>query len=369
MKIILIIDWLDKYAGSERVIKSLNYLFHFNECYALVNIMGQNDLKKTFNNSIPPIISTKLKFIGKNFRYLLPLFPYFTKKIKVSRDTELIISSSHAIAKFVNTDRSLHISYFQARNLKYIWEEQDLYFKGIKKLFKVFIPYLQKFDLEASKKPNYIIANSKFVQEWINDTYNRESVVIYPPVEVEDFNFIEEKENYYVTVGRLEPYKRFDIIVDTFKQLKDKKLIVIGDGSQKKVLEKNSGKNITFKGFLEKSEVNKYISKAKGFIFAGIEDFGIAPVEAQACGTPVICLGKGGTKETVIDMVTGVHFMEQSVEALLEAVEKFEKNSDSFEPQKIRENALRFSKERFEKEIEQFVNEKYEIFKKGRLQK
>ncbi len=365
LKIELVVDWLDKYAGSERVIKSLHNVFNFRECYTLVNIMENKDLKKTFKDNIPAITSTKLSIFGKRFRYLLPLFPYFTKSIKPSPDTNLIISSSHAVAKYVITNNALHISYFQARNLKYIWEEQDLYFKGIKKLFKIFIPYLQKFDLEASKKPDYIISNSHFVQRWVKDIYGRDSIVIYPPVEVEDFIFEPMKDEYYVTVGRLEPYKRFDIVIDAFNNLKDKKLIVIGDGSQKEYFESISKENVIFTGFLEQKEVNRYISKAKAFIFAGIEDFGIAPVEAQACGTPVICLGKGGTKETVIDMVTGVHFMEQSVEALLEAIEKFEKNSSSFEPQMIRGNALRFSKERFEKEIKEFVEEKYEIFKRG----
>lgn len=365
MKNVLIVDWLDKYAGSERVIKSLHNIFNFTECYTLVNIMIEQDLNKTFENNLPRLYSTKLSILGNKFRYLLPLFPYFTKSIKLNKNSDLIISSSHAISKYVTLDKTLHISYFQARNLKYIWEEQDLYFKGFKKIFKVFIPYLQKFDLQASKRPNYIIANSHFVKDWIKKTYNRDSVVIYPPVEVEDFIFEIDKDEYYVTVGRLEPYKRFDLIVDVFNKLKNKRLIVIGDGSQKEYLKSISNDNILFTGFLEQKEVNKYISKSKAFIFAGIEDFGIAPVEAQACGTPVICLGRGGTKETVIDMQTGVHFMEQSIESLLDAIGKFEANADKFDPSIIRNNALRFSKERFEKEIKEFVEEKYKLFKKG----
>lgn len=363
MKNVLIVDWLDKFAGSERVIRTMHNIFNFMECYTLVNIMESNDLKKTFENNMPTIISTKLFIFGKRFRYLLPLFPFFTKTIQLNNDIDLIISSSHAVAKYVTANRVLHISYFQARNLKYIWEEQDLYFKGVKKIFKIFVPYLQKFDLEASQKPNYIIVNSYFVQEWVKNTYCRESTVIYPPVDIENFLFEPIKDEYYVTVGRLEPYKRFDIVIDTFNRLKNKKLIVIGDGSQKDYFESISNENIIFTGFLEQKEVNKYISRAKAFIFAGIEDFGIAPVEAQACGTPVICLGKGGTKETVVDMITGVHFMEQTIDALLEAIDKFEKNIKNFDPNKIRENALRFSKERFEREIKEFVEEKYKIFK------
>jgi glycosyltransferase involved in cell wall biosynthesis len=366
MKKALVVDWLDKYAGSERVIKSLDNIFKFDNYYSLVNIMSQEDTKKTFNGKLPNIVSTNLDLLGSRFRYLLFLFPYFTKKIKVSNDVKLIISSSHAVAKYVHTESSLHISYFQARNLKYIWEEKDLYFVGIKKIFKIFIPYLQEFDLESSKQPDYIISNSYFVQNWVKKTYDRDSIVIYPPVELDDFVLVENKEDYYVTVGRLEVYKRFDIVIDTFKK-NGKKLIIIGDGSQKKYLESIATTNITFTGFLSSVEINTYIGKAKGFVYAGLEDFGIAPVEAQACGTPIICLGQGGTKETVIDGITGVHFMEQTVQALGEAVERFEKHHDSFDPQKIRENAMRFSKERFEREIKAFVEEKYEIFKKERL--
>jgi len=363
MKKVLVVDWLDKYTGSERVVKALYNVFKFEECYTLVNIMSTHDLRKIFGDNIPPIKSTKLSFFGKRFRYLLPLFPYFIKTIRPDPDTDLIISSSHAVAKYVTTDNALHISYFQARNLKYIWDEQDLYFNGIKKLFKIFIPYLQKFDLEASKNPDYIIANSRFVQQWIKDTYNRASTVIYPPVEVENFVFQPKKGEYYVTVGRLEPYKRFDIVIKAFNRLRDKKLIVIGDGSQREYLKSISEGNIIFTGFLDQREVSNYISKAKAFIFAAVEDFGIAPVEAQACGTPVICLGKGGTKETVIDMETGVYFMEQNVESLIDAINKFENNIGVFDPKRIRENALRFSRERFEKEIKEFVEKKYEEFK------
>jgi len=366
MKKVLVVDWLDKYAGSERVIKSLDNIFKFDKYYSLVNIMSKEDTKKTFNGKLPNIISTNLDLLGSRFRYLLFLFPYFTKKIKASNDVKLIISSSHAIAKYVHTESSLHISYFQARNLKYIWEEKDLYFVGIKKIFKIFIPYLQKFDLESSKQPDYIISNSYFVQNWVKKTYDRDSIVIYPPVELDEFLLVENKEDYYVTVGRLEVYKRFDIVIDTFKK-NGKKLIIIGDGSQKKYLESISTTNITFTGFLSSVEINKYIGRAKGFVYAGLEDFGIAPVEAQACGTPVICLGHGGTKETVVDGVTGVHFEEQTVKSLLNAIERFEKNKLNFIPSQIREHSLKFSKKRFEKEIEEFVNEKYEIFKKEKL--
>lgn len=364
MKSLLVVDWLDKYAGSERVISSLHEQFKFQECYTLVNIMDPKDLKKTFGKKIPKITTTKLQYFGKKFRYFLFLFPFFIKSVPLKDDVDLIISSSHAVAKSIKKDGTLHISYFQARNLKYIWEEQDLYFTGFKKIAKLFIPYLQNFDRASSKNPDYIIANSKFVQEWIQKIYGRDSTVIYPPVDVEDFELCEDKEEYYITVGRLEPYKRFDIIVEAFRDLKDKKLFVIGDGSQKDHLQKIATPNVTFTGFLDKQEIISYLAQAKGFLFAGVEDFGIALVEAQACGTPIICYAKGGAEETVIDMYTGVHFKQQEKNSLVEGLKKFEDNRSLFKPRLIREHALKFSKDRFLQEIQDFVELKYSSFKK-----
>lgn len=359
MKKALAVDWLDKYAGSERTIKSLESTFDFDKCYTLVNIMSTDDLRLIFKDKNIAIKNSGLQFFGKYFRYFLILFPYFTAKIKIDNDIDLLISSSHAIAKSVNS-KCLHISYFQARNLKYIWEEQDLYFKGLKKIFKVFIPYLQKFDLAGSAKPDYIIANSHFVKDWIFKTYKRDSEVIYPPVDVEDFLLSLDKSDYYVTVGRLEPYKRFDIIVQAFS-ITGKKLIIIGDGSEKNYLQSIASVNIEFTSYLQKADIINYVSKAKALVFAGVEDFGIAPVEAQACGTPVICLGQGGTKETVLDGITGVHFANQTVEDLLKAIAYFEQNQDKFQPSLIRNNALQFSRERFEKEIWEFVEKKSKL--------
>ncbi|WP_263834083.1 glycosyltransferase [Sulfurospirillum oryzae] len=360
MKKALVIDWLDKYAGSERTIKSLESTFDFDKCYTLVNIMWKEDLKLIFKDKNIAIENTCLQYFGKYFRYFLIFFPYFTRKIKIDKDINLLISSSHAVSKAVLAPHCLHISYFQARNLKYIWEEQDLYFKGIKSIFKVFIPYLQKFDLDGATRPNYIIANSHFVQDWVYKIYKRDSEVIYPPVDVTDFLLSFDRLDYYVTVGRLEQYKRFDIIVEAFSAT-GKRLIVIGDGSQKHPLQTIASGNVEFIGFLPKADVINYVSKAKAFVFAGVEDFGIAAVEAQACGTPVICLGQGGTKETVIDGITGVHFKNQTVKDLIEAIEYFEQNHNQFDPHTIRKNALRFSKERFEKEINKFVNKKLQL--------
>jgi len=362
MKKILVVDWLDKFGGAERVIQSIDKVFEFDKYYSLINIMNDKDLHKTFNSKKVIVNVTGLQIFKQKFRLLLPLFPFYIKSIHVDKNVSLIISSSHAVAKSVCTDNSLHISYFQARNLKYIWDEQSLYFNGIKSIFKIFIPAFKRFDFLAAQKPNYLIANSKFVQNWIKKIYKRESTLIYPPVDIHEFNLEKEKDDYYVTVGRLVQYKRFDILVKVFNDLPNKKLLIIGDGTERLNLERQSNKNIIFKGYLDQSGVRKYISKAKCFIFAGVEDFGIAPVEAQACGTPVIALNKAGTAETVVNGLTGVYFNNQTEEDVVGAINKFEANYANFDPVVIRNHALQFSSERFEKEIKEFVEEKYNNF-------
>lgn len=354
MKKALVVDWLDKYGGAERVLASLQNAFDFDEAYSLVNVMKENDLEKIFSKK-QKINTTFLQKAQKHFRLLFFLFHYFASRIKMDADVRLIVSSSHAVAKGVkkSSANQLHVSYFQARNFKYIWDETDLYFGKIKVLFNPLISLLRKIDVKQAQQPDYIIANSKFVQNWIQKTYHRESVVIYPPVDLSQFTLHAHKEDYLVAVGRIVAYKRFDLIIDAFNAL-GSKLIVVGDGDQLHKLKKKAKSNIQFTGFLDSSDVNRIISKAKAFVHIGIEDFGIAPIEAQACGTPVIAYNVGGISETVIDSKTGILFDKQTKESLIAAIDEFEKISFDFD--EIRNHALFFSKERFESEIKTYVS-------------
>ncbi len=355
-KIVLVADWLDKYAGSERVMTSLITSLNIDEVYTMINIMKEEDIRFLLDGRDVPIYDTNLRYTGKFFRYLLPLFPFFIESIKLPSDAEVIISSSHAVAKGVKKPNKdvVHISYFQARNLKYIWDNVDLYFSGVKSLFKIFIPYLRKKDIQFSKNPDFIISNSHFVKDWVKRTYYRDSSVIYPPVDVDKFTLSDKKENYYIAVGRLEPYKRFDVLVKAFNKL-GKKLVVVGSGSEEEKLKKIAKENIHFTGYLTTAKLAKLLSKAKAYVHVGIEDFGISAVEAQASGLPVICINKGGTAETVIDMETGIHFENISEEDLIQAVEFFEKHEKEFNPYKIRKHSEKFSRKRFEQEIKEFV--------------
>lgn len=354
---VLVVDWLDLYGGAEKVISEIDKIYEFDKVYTLVDVRKESQKAKFFKND-PIVVSTKLQILGKYFRYALPLFPFFIKSIKIDRGYKLIISSSHNIAKGVrkSSPDQTHISYIQSRNLKYIWDEEqiDLYFGKLKFLINPFINYLRKYDIKSAQQPDLLIANSEYQKEWIKEHYGRESVVVYPPVDLTQFQFYPDKQDYYVSVGRFAKMKRFDVLIDAFNQMPDKKLVLIGDGELMSDFKKKAGPNIIFPGFLPSDKVYNYVKKAKAAIYVGIEDFGIAAVEAQACGTPVIAYKVGGTSETIINEETGLHFSEQSAEGIIRAVNKFGKLRFDF--QKISRHAQNFDKELFITNFREIIN-------------
>jgi glycosyltransferase involved in cell wall biosynthesis len=355
MKKVLIIDWLDKYGGAERVLASITTILDFNKCYTLVNLMDRQDVSKVLSYKKTPIIQTELRVLGKNFRLLFFLFPYFIKRLKVDKDTRLIVSSSFSVAKGIKKTgkNQIHICYYQARNQRYLWDNKGIYFNALAKiiLFPA-LAMLKKLDIQQSRNPDYIIANSRFVQKWIKNKYKRDAFVIYPPVDTKKFVLNNKKEDYYVTAARLEPYKRVDLLVSAFNQINDK-LIIIGSGSQKKRLIKHANNNIEFVEYSSSNKVYSIVSRAKAFLHAGTEDFGIALVEAQACGTPVIAYGDGGALETVINGKTGILFNDQTPEAILAAIKRF--NQTKFDYSQIRKNSERFSVENFERNFKKYI--------------
>ncbi|ADR19080.1 glycosyltransferase family 4 protein [Calditerrivibrio nitroreducens] len=368
MKKALVHDWFSVYAGAEKCVESFTNIWDDFDVYSLIDFLNDRDReiilkgKKAHTSFIQKLPKAKEKY-----RNYLPLFPLAIEQFDLS-GYDLIISSSHAVAKGVLTHQNqLHISYVHTP-MRYVWDLYHQYLKeskldrGIKGFIaKYFLHKIRIWDFITVNRVDYYIANSKYIAQRIKKVYGKESTVIYPPVDVDKFKLYEKKEDFYMTASRMVPYKKIDLIVEAFSQT-NKKLIVIGTGPDMEKIKAKAGRNIELMGYQSDEVMIEMMQRAKAFVFAAEEDFGITPVEAQACGTPVICLGKGGTKETVIDMLTGVYFMEQTVGALLEAVDKFEKNSSSFDPKKIRENALRFSRDRFEREIKNFVEEKYRSF-------
>lgn len=354
LKRILVVDWLDKFGGAERVISKLEEIFGFKEIYSLTNVMKPEDQEKMIHGKALVVNTTVLQIFGKLFRAFFFTFHYFVSNIKINKSANTIISSSHAVAKGVKkaSENQVHISYFQARNFKYIWDDAPLYFGRYLFFVKPLLNYLQKVDVKQAKRPDYIISNSKFVQTWVREKYGRESVIIYPPVSLKNFPLQVEKQEYYVAVGRIVAYKRFDLIIEAFKGL-NKKLIVLGDGPELKNLQQNATLNIEFRGFVDETTVRDVVSKAKAFIHIGVEDFGIAPIEAQSCGTPIIAYKQGGVLETVIHEKTGLLFNSQSKDALLKTLQKFEKMT--WNPLIIHQHANNFSEERFTNEITAYV--------------
>ena len=357
MKKALVVDWLDKYGGAEKVIQALEKAMQFNEIHALVNVMKTNELNLLFPKN-QKVQTTKLQKLGGKFRLFFPLFFHQIKQLHISKDISLIVSSSHSVAKGVvkSNPNQIHISYFQAPNSNYIWQDAPLYFKSFYPLVKPFLRIFRRLDLAQSKQPDFIICNSNYVKNWVMATYNREAEVIYPPVNLTCFPYHEIKEDFYVIAGRMATIKRFDLVIEAFNR-NNKKLIVIGDGEQLAYLKSIAkSANITFLGFQNVEVLSNYLQRAKGFIQMGVEGFGIAAIEAQSCGTPILCFDKGGTKETVIAHKTGLFFNEQSVNALNNCIASFEETNWNY--QFIHNHAQSFSAEAFDVNIKNFIYSK-----------
>lgn len=368
MKKALVHDWFVVAAGAEKCVQSFTNIWSDFDVYSLVDFFNQTDrnnilkgkqAKTTFIQSLP--------WAGKKYRNYLPLFPFAIEQFDL-RDYNLVLSSSHAVAKGVLTHSGqLHISYVHTP-IRYAWDLYHQYMresgldKGIKGLIARYLLHkIRLWDATAANRVDHYLANSNYIARRIKKVYGKDADVIYPPVDVDKFTIKTDKEEFYLTASRMVPYKKIDLIVEAFSQT-DKKLVVIGTGPDLNKIKAKAGKNIELLGFQSDEVLLDHMQRAKAFVFAAEEDFGIIPVEAQACGTPVICFGRGGAKETVVDGTTGVHFHEQSVASLIEALKAFEKVCDQFDPEKIRQNALRFSKQRFENEIKSYVETKYREF-------
>lgn len=380
MKKALVHDWFSVYAGAEKCVESLTNIWDDFDVYSLIDFLSEKDrniiLKGKYSNTsfIQGLPKAKDKY-----RNYLPLFPLAIEQFDLA-EYELILSSSHAVAKGVLTrPDQLHVSYIYSP-IRYAW---DLHFQylnesGLKKgikgwIAKYFLHKIRLWDISTINRVDHYIAISYYIAKRIEKIYGKKADVIYPPVDTNAFTISDVTEDYYVTSSRMVPYKKIDLIVEAFSQT-NHKLIVIGTGPDFNKIKNKAGNNIELLGYQSFEDMKHIIQKAKAYIFAAEEDFGIAPIEAQACGVPVIAFGKGGVLETIIGKYanedniqntdTGIFFEEQSVQSLLKAIILFEKNILKFDKITIRQNALRFSKERFEKEFEEKINTLYKEWKK-----
>ena len=357
MKIAIVHDWLTNMGGAEQVV--INFKKIYPDAPIYTTFYNPEKLDDELKNiDVRTSCLQKKKMITNHKKYF-PLMPMAFEKFNLN-EYDIVLSSSSSCAKGVLTKPgSIHICYCHTP-MRYAWEKRDEYTQNMgrlkKKLVEILLHYMRIWDLTSASRVDYFIANSTEVQKRIMKHYKRESVIINPPVRCSLFNISETDKDYYFIVSRLIGYKRFDIAVKACKEL-GRKLVIIGDGVERKNLEKiaDGDENITFLGRQSDDVVKKYMSECKALLFPGEEDFGIVPVEAQACGRPVIAYGKGGVLDSVIDGQTGVFFSEQSVNSLKEAILKFEKMK--FNKNQIRENALRFDEKVFQEKIKNFIDE------------
>ncbi|MGI8979891.1 MAG: glycosyltransferase family 4 protein [Pirellulaceae bacterium] len=365
-KLAVIHEWLDSYAGSEKVVEQLLHSFPQAELYSLVDFLAAKDRSMLLGHEVHTSFIQRLPLARRLFRNYLPLMPLAVEQFDLA-DFDVVLSSSHAVAKGVLTrNDQLHISYVHTP-IRYAWDLHHQYLReakltwGLRSLIaRLTLHYLRLWDRASADRVDVFVANSRYVAARIEKTYRRDAQVIYPPVDVDRFTFQERKEDFYLAASRLVPYKRVDVIVEAFRLMPSRKLVVIGDGPQFSRLKKRATANIELLGYQAGATLQAHMASARAFVFAADEDFGIMPVEAQACGTPVIALGRGGAKETVIAGQTGCFFESQTPAAIVSAVEQFE--SESFDPYLIRANAERFSTPRFGREIEELVSREYEQF-------
>lgn len=372
-------DWFTQYRGGERCVESISNIWNDFEYYTLVNTLKKDECEKIFKGKKPKTsFIERLPFGKRKYRSYLPLFPLAIEQFDLT-DYELIISSSSCVSKGVLTRQDqLHITYIHSP-VRYAWDLYHQYLKesGLHKglkgfIAKYFLHKLRMWDVGTANRPDFYIANSKYIARRIKKIYSKEAKVIYPPVDMAPFELSNEKSDYYVTCSVMVPYKKIDLIVKAFSNT-EKRLIVIGDGPDFKKIKRISSPNIELKGYLDTKEKNDILKRSKAFVFAAEEDFGIAPLEAQAFGVPVIAYGKGGVLETIqgvfvkegaVDNKTGIFFKDQTIESLLEAVEFFETHQNQFDKQIIRKNAESFSRERFEREFKETVEQLYFEWKK-----
>ncbi len=354
-EIAFVVDALAGTGGAEKVLMAALELFPGAPIYTLIYNRGRFSFTPIAHNPVTTSFIEHLPFSGRFYRNYLPLMPLAVGKMDLSR-YERVVSMSYAVAHGVRTQPGqIHISYTHTP-MRYAWRDVPL--RGIASrwpwLASGILNSFRRWDAQAVSRIDRMGAISHYVAGLIQTAYRRGAAVIYPPVEVERFQPLRPRGDYYITLSRLVAHKHLDLIVEAFTALK-RPLVVVGEGPEKARLRKIAGPNITFAGYQDDEAVAGLLGRARAFVYASEEDFGIAIVEAQAAGCPVIAFGKGGAAETVLDGDTGILFGEQSTGSLIEAVEKYESQAGSFDERNIASNAWRFNKERFKNEFYAFI--------------
>ena len=364
MKVAIVHDWLVTYAGAERVLAEILALYPAADLFSVVDFLPAADRAMFGGRSVQTTWLQRLPGARRRYRSFLPLMPWAVEQLDLS-GYDLVISSSHAVAKGVVTRPDQpHVCYCHSP-MRYAWDMREEYLReaGIDSgltgwLARLMLERLRRWDLANSRQVNHFIANSRFIAERIRVSYGREATVVYPPVDLAYYTPSGAKQSFYLAASRMVPYKRMNLIVQAFSRMPGRQLVVIGDGPQYETARANAGPNIEFMGYQSQEVLRQKLRQARALVFAAKEDFGILPVEAQACGTPVIAYGAGGSLETVrglgctgVDRPTGLFFAEQTVDSLIAAVVEFENKEAVFLAENCRQNALRFTAAEFRRQF------------------
>lgn len=348
MNTAIVHDWLTNYAGAERVLFEISELFP--KAPIFTSVFDPKGSKPFADKDVRPSFLQKIPFMKSKRELLVPLTPFAFEQTDLSKFNLVLSITSMASKGVLTKPNTIHICYCNTPS-RYLWEpEVDSRAKsGLFSGLRQNIAHnMRIWDRVAADRVDYFLANSQYIATRIRKYYQRDSIVVYPPVDISSYEPTQKSniKDYYLFVSRLVQYKKCDLVIDAFNDL-GLPLKIIGQGPDKKYLQNKAKGNIEFLGYLSNEEMKKYYQEAKAFIFAAEEDFGIVPVEAMACGRPVIAYGEGGAKETVVDGVTGVLFNEQTPQCLIDTVKNF--NPDKYDTAKIRSQAEKFSEEIFRK--------------------
>jgi glycosyltransferase involved in cell wall biosynthesis len=365
LKVAVVHDWLDTWRGGERVLAEILHIFPGADLFALVDFLPDDDRAALGGRRAITSFLQRIPGGAASFRWMLPLFPAAIESLDVST-YDLVISSSHAVAKGVRAHaRQTHVCYCYTP-MRYAWDLRDAYLeqtgwaRGLRgSVARRVLDSIAAWDKAASDRVDHFVAISRHIAERIRRCYGRESTVIHPPVAVTPVEPQPARTDSYVTVSQLVPYKRVDLIVDAFRAMPERRLVVVGEGPERARIAASAPPNVTFVGRVPDDARDRHVAAARAFVFAACEDFGIAPLEAHALGTPVIAYAGGAATETIpgldAPVPTGVLFTEQSAAAIVDAVRHFEAQSALINPEACRANARRFEATRFRREFESFV--------------
>ena len=365
MKVAIVHDWLVTYAGAERVLEQMLLCYPDAELYSLIDFVPQSERRFLGERRVHTSFLQRLPGMRRRYRSFLPLMPVAIEQFDLS-GYDLVLSSSYAVAKGVLTGPDqLHVCVCHSP-MRYAWDLQHQYLRetGLDRglrgaLARWILHRMRIWDVRSAAGVDEFIAISHYIARRIRKVYRRDATVIYPPVDTDTFTPEGSREEYYVTASRMVPYKRMDLIVEAFAAMPQRRLVVIGEGPEAPRVRARGAPNVEFLGRQSLEVLRDRLRRARAFLFAAEEDFGIAPLEAQACGTPVLAYGKGGSRETIRPLgqaePTGLFFEEQTVPAIVDAVQRFEREGSQIDPEACRRNALRFAAPRFRRELMEYV--------------